>query len=216
MIFHIEKRFWSGYLPSDMTFSKGTVVFKLGVCIALMCAILAIHVYEHGVSNRRSERFRMPSPSRGNAVKSRRNYDIKSPKEKPTFNKTSTSSRRAQTRPSTYPLKTEVSRNTSPLGSYKTPGELMSVCRKQYLELPRKKMIDHTQDSDRVKEREMVYKRRNQRVREVCERYKDIRLDRYKPNEDKFFLFDIKNRLAWCRNPKVRDSACSTRCTFLH
>ena len=78
---------------------------------------------------------------------------------------------RALTRPSTYPLKTEVSRNTK-------KGDLMSVCRKQYLELPRKKMIDHTKDSDRVKEREMVYKRRNQRVREVCERYKDIRLDR--------------------------------------
>ena len=111
---------------------------------------------------------------------------------------------------SAYPLKgktaDEVPRNS-------TKENLNSVCRDMYLQLPRKKDMNHSEDSDQVKEREMVYKQRNERVREVCERYKDVRKG-LKPYEGEFFIYDMKNRLAWCRTAKVRDSACSTGYTF--
>ena len=54
-------------------------------------------------------------------------------------------------------------------------------------------MIDASQ-------REEIYKARNERIEEVCNNYKDI----YKnPVQGKFFLFDLRHRLAVCYHPKV-------------
>ena len=88
----------------------------------------------------------------------------------------------------------------------KTAAEVNSLCREEYLQLPRKKLTNHAKDSDQMKEREKAYKQRNERVREVCERYKDVRKG-LKPYEGEFFIYDMKNRLAWCRTAKVRNSA---------
>ena len=84
----------------------------------------------------------------------------------------------------------------------KAPAEVNSMCWEKYLKLPRKKVLNHTQDSDQVKDRELVYKQRNERVREVCERYKEVRKD-LRPYEGEFFIYDMKNRLAWCWTAKV-------------
>ena len=48
--------------------------------------------------------------------------------------------------------------------------------------------------------REEIYTARNQRIKEVCSNYKKI----YKnPVQGKFFLFDLRHRLAVCYHPKV-------------
>ena len=85
------------------------------------------------------------------------------------------------------------------------PRNLNSLCREKYLQLPRKKVMNHAPDFDQ--ERVKLYKRRNERVREVCKRYNNVRKGFKNPYEGEFFIYDMKNRLAWCRTAKVRHCA---------
>ena len=92
----------------------------------------------------------------------------------------------------------------------------IAMCREKYLKLPVKKALNPRLDSDLVKEREKLYKKRSERVKEVCERYKDARRG-LNTHEGEEFIYDVKNRLAWCKtakvsncepNQKMKDSVC--------
>ena len=88
---------------------------------------------------------------------------------------------------------------------------MIDTCREKYLKLPRKKALNPRLDSDLVKEREKLYKKRSERVKEVCERYKDARRG-LNPYEGEFFIYDMKNRLAWCRTAKVSHFSTKPKC----
>ena len=88
---------------------------------------------------------------------------------------------------------------------------MSATCREKYLKLPRKKALNHRLDSDLVKDREKLYKKRSERVKEVCKRYKDARRG-LNPYEGEFFIYDMKNRLAWCRTAKVSHFSTQPKC----
>ena len=82
---------------------------------------------------------------------------------------------------------------------------MMSLCKKKYLKLPQRKLL-HVRDYDGMMQREIIYKKRNEQLKAVCEKYKEIGIFqdtcKFTPHPDPF-LFDVKNHLAWCRIPKV-------------
>ena len=61
---------------------------------------------------------------------------------------------------------------------------------------------------DRMKQREGHFMRRNERVRAVCEKYKDVGKG-FERDDGEFFTYDLTNRLAWCRTAKVRERGAS-------
>ena len=82
---------------------------------------------------------------------------------------------------------------------------MMSLCKKKYLKLPQRKLL-HVRDYDGMMQREIIYKKRNEQLKAVCEKYKEIGIfqgnHKFTPHLDPF-LFDVKNHLAWCRIHKV-------------
>ena len=85
---------------------------------------------------------------------------------------------------------------------------MMSLCKKKYLKLPKRKLL-HVRDYNGMMKREIIYKKRNEQLKAVCEKYKEIGIfqdtHKFTPYPDPF-LFDVKNHLAWCRIAKVGQS----------
>ena len=85
---------------------------------------------------------------------------------------------------------------------------MMSLCKQKYLKLPRRNLLN-VRDSNDMKQREIIYKKRNDQIKAVCEKYKETGIIqdiyKFKPYEDPF-LFDFKNHLMWCRIAKVGKS----------
>ena len=82
---------------------------------------------------------------------------------------------------------------------------MMPLCQQKYLKLPKRNLL-HVQDSSDMKQREIIYKKRNDQIKAVCEKYKETSIfkatHKFEPYTDPF-LFDVKNHLAWCRIAKV-------------
>ena len=64
------------------------------------------------------------------------------------------------------------------------------------------------QDSDAMRQREIIYARRNAQINATCEKYDQMNIFQdthsFKTYEDPF-IFDVKNNLAWCRIAKVSE-----------
>ena len=82
---------------------------------------------------------------------------------------------------------------------------MMSLCKQKYLKLPRRKFL-HVRESNDMKQREIIYMKRNDQIKAVCEKYKESSIFqdtyKFKPYADPFLL-DVKNNLLWCRIAKV-------------
>ena len=64
-----------------------------------------------------------------------------------------------------------------------------------------------------IAQREEIYKDRNRRIEEVCNKYKTF----YKsPAQGEFFLFDLSHNLAVCLNPKVENYIFTDENVLLH
>lgn len=92
---------------------------------------------------------------------------------------------------------------------------MSATCREKYLKMPRKKAPTHILDSDLVKVREKLYWKRSKRVKEVCDRYEDARKG-FNPYEGEFFIYDIKNRLAWCKTLKASHFCTQPVCRMIN
>ena len=99
---------------------------------------------------------------------------------------------------------------------------MTSLCHEKYLNLP-KRNIPQARNSEWMQQREIIYKKRNNKIRSVCEKYKEIGVfqgtnNRFTPpchlcdkgdctsSSRSRFWFDVKNHLAFCRIPKVNKS----------
>ena len=77
-----------------------------------------------------------------------------------------------------------------------------------FTEVPNKMLTEPqfaTGSSDWMRHREDIYSKRRVRIRAVCEKYKNMWQKTKFPGRE--FLFDLRNRLAYCRHEKVRERA---------
>ena len=84
---------------------------------------------------------------------------------------------------------------------------MKKMCQNKYLKLPKRRVM--LEDSNDMREREIIYEKRNIQIYATCEKYKDINIfqdtQTFKTYGDPF-LFDVNNNLAWCRIAKVSQS----------